>query len=119
MKNKDKALCDGDHGEDEEENMEKFFELVKNIRAARHYVENYDSDEVKMENVEGDKRKRVDERMQVHATWKPTFRPEDFQVKLSSSTSVSQLSTFQSHGETKKDEKKRRSGVGLDLNLPP
>lgn len=122
QKNKGKALCNRDHGEDEEENMEKFFELVKDIRGARHYVVNYGSDDVKLENVEGDKRRRVeDESMQVHATWKPTFQPEDFQVNTSSSTCVAraQVRTVQSSRGTKKDEMKRRSGLGLDLNFPP
>ncbi|KAL8094441.1 protein NIM1-INTERACTING 3 [Apium graveolens] len=112
-KNKGKALCDGDHGDDEEENMEKFFQLVKNIRGARDYVVNYGSDDLKLENVEGDKRRRVeDERMQLHATWKPTFQPQDFQVNTSSST-------VQSNDGTEKDEMKRISGLGLDLNFPP
>lgn len=114
-KNRGKALCDRDHGDDEE-NMEKFFELVKNIRGARHYSMNHNSsDEVKLENVEGDKRRKIEE----EATWKPTLQPEDFQAYRSSSTSMSQLSAFESNGGMKKDEKKRRSGLGLDLNLPP
>lgn len=122
-KNKGKALRDQDHSDNDEENMEKFFELVKNIRGARHYVVNYDSDEVKLQSVEGDKRRRVeDERMQVHATWKLTFLPEDFQVNTSSSIGVSraQVRTVQSNAGTKKDEMKRSGlGLGLDLNFPP
>lgn len=66
-----RKICNEDE-EDDEQKIEQFFAIIRNIREARERLRNDDSD------VKKKKQKLVEEEMKKIQVWKPTFERGDF-----------------------------------------
>ncbi|MQM16308.1 hypothetical protein Taro_049262 [Colocasia esculenta] len=90
--------------DDEEQQMEKFFALVKNVREMREQQRRAGGDEMA-------KRTKVEQ-----PQWRPTFEWEDFRgtanLRKSPAGAIPGTSEVGGEGKEKKEEE-----AGLDLNL--
>jgi hypothetical protein len=75
---KRKISHDEDQEEDDEQKIDKFFALIKNLREARDRLMNGSNGFNGTDQNKRDKMKKVEEQMQTHAVWKPSFQREDF-----------------------------------------
>ncbi|URD95429.1 hypothetical protein MUK42_32512 [Musa troglodytarum] len=103
------ASADGEEDKREEEEMEKFYAVLENIRATRDYL----------------RRRRTQKRMKTEAAkpvWKPRFEMEDFkQEAVVCSSAISATSNPPKEGEGKRngkeEEEEREEKSSLDLSL--
>ncbi|CAL9083340.1 unnamed protein product [Musa textilis] len=104
------ASADGEEDKREEEEMEKFYAVLENIRATRDYLR---------------RRRRTQKRMKTEAAkpvWKPRFEMEDFKQEAGvCSSAISVTSNPPKEGEGKRngkeEEEEREEKSSLDLSL--
>lgn len=111
---------DDDVEEDDEQKMEKFFALIRNIQEARDQLVSSNGPDVikgSIENNRSKKNKVIEEEIKkikiVTEVWKPSFEPEDFMEKVAGSQLKTVLGSSQIQ-ET--DQEKEEEGL-LDLKL--
>ncbi|CAK9152855.1 unnamed protein product [Ilex paraguariensis] len=105
---------------DEEEQMEKFFALIRSSREAREYIVNgiggaRDDDEFKDKAINKKKRHKVEED-KPNAVWNPSFQLEDFldDPQLIKNPQISAVTSSQSkEGSKEEDMEKGRSPLSF------
>lgn len=115
---------DDDGEEDDEQKMEKFFALIRNIREALDQrVKSNGPDDViegsiEINNKRSKKNKVIEEEKKIKIVtevWKPSFEPEDFMEKVAAGA---QLQTVLGSSQIQKaDQEKEEDGLVLDLKL--
>lgn len=104
---KRKICIEDEEDQDDEQKIEQFFALIRNIREARERLKNNDSDVRK-------KKQKVEEEIKQIHVWKPTFEREDFMEGGAQFKAIVGSSSQGDHEGTKKEEEDKEE---LDLNL--
>lgn len=112
---KKRKICHDQDEEDDEQKIEQFFAIIRNIREARERLRNDSDVKKKKQKVEEDQMKKIQ-------VWKPTFERGDFMEFEEADHHHHQLKTIvgsSHHGDegTKKEDQDKEEDLDLKLSL--